>query len=669
MIVIGNKRINDNRCCEEIETLKKRVVELEELNSDLRNRQKRVQNLEKKADFMVKAREENVMAEARFRKIIEKNADGMIVVDEHGRVCFVNAAAEFILGRKYSDFVGGEFGFPLVAGEKTELDIVRKDKRIIVEMRVVEIEWEQSPAYLATIRDITELKKMEQLKADRERQNQVDQFKDDLINTVSHELRTPLATMKEFAEILLDEIPGMLTKDQKEYVNIINGNIDRLSRLIEDLLSMSRIESGKIKLKKRSGDIVRLVEGVVAMIKPMADKKGISLGVSFPFDTFDVYFDEDKIIEVFINLIGNAIKFTPEKGKVIVRIVETPTEVQCSVADTGIGIAFENLDKVFGKFQQVGRMEGAGAKGTGLGLAITKELVKMHRGRLWLESEPGKGSCFSFTIPQKSEREFLKETLSLEFSQTISGGKQWTLVIIEIVNFKALKQEFSQDIFQQLLSSIHNMIFITLHKSEDDLIFMKDNKIAVVVSNKKIDVTIGYIDQLRLLLEKKLFLKKDLESKVEFTLGAATYGKELSNVDSMIEAVKKTSKRLIMPIIGKREIVVVDDDRDFLETIKYALEKMGDFKVLAYFDALEALGAIFRIKPAVIITDIRMPGMNGYELVGRIHEYQGCEDIPVIFLSGNDFEENRLNYNISGRFVKLRKPFEMEELLENIYAM
>ncbi len=230
----------------------------------------------------------------------------------------------------------------------------------------------------------------------------LDQMKDDFVSMVSHELRTPLTIMKEFTSIISDEIPGELTKDQREYVDIITANIDRLARLINDLLDISKIEAGREEIKRTSTDIVKLVKDVVGTLKTGVDEKHIELKTLFRVPTPSVYVDPDRIIQIFTNLLGNAIKFTPEGGQITVTIIDSGKELECSVADTGIGIAPENIDKVFDKFQQFGRVNGAGTKGTGLGLAISKELVQKHEGKIWVESKGGEGSKFIFTLPKHS---------------------------------------------------------------------------------------------------------------------------------------------------------------------------------------------------------------------------------------------------------------------------
>ncbi|GEM_PF-2959809 len=238
--------------------------------------------------------------------------------------------------------------------------------------------------------------------ADKNRRLQeLDRLKSDFLSVVSHELRTPLTIMKEFTFIILDEIPGKLTADQKGYIEIIANNIDRLSRLISDLLDISKMEAKKEKLNKTFVNIINLAETVILGMKTQADKKNIELKTEFRVPALDVYVDQDKITQVFTNLIGNAVKFTPENGVITLAIADKDKEVECRLSDTGIGIAAEDLSKVFSKFQQFNRTEGPGPKGTGLGLAISKQLVELHSGKIWVDSEPGKGTKFTFILPKQ----------------------------------------------------------------------------------------------------------------------------------------------------------------------------------------------------------------------------------------------------------------------------
>ncbi len=239
----------------------------------------------------------------------------------------------------------------------------------------------------------------QELKEANEQLKELDQLKDDFVSMVSHELRTPLTIMREFASIIADEISGKLSPDQKKYIDIIIDNTGRLFRLTNDLLDISKIEAGKLELKKTSVNIIKLVEDTVSALKPKCDGKRIEIKTSFCVSEPTIYIDPDRIIQIFTNLIGNAIKFTPEEGQIIIKIDDKAEELECRVVDTGRGIPQEDIGKVFTKFQQFGRKPGEGAQGTGLGLAITKELIQAHNGDIRVESNFGKGSEFIFTLP------------------------------------------------------------------------------------------------------------------------------------------------------------------------------------------------------------------------------------------------------------------------------
>ncbi|MFQ5793266.1 MAG: sensor histidine kinase, partial [Acidobacteriota bacterium] len=184
------------------------------------------------------------------------------------------------------------------------------------------------------------------------------------------------------------------------YLEMAEESAGRLSRLIDDLLCLSKIESDKLSLKRRVTDIRDAVRRVVGTFEPVAREKRVLLEVSLPASEVEADVDAMRLEQVLNNLVENAIKFTPEEGRVLVEIAERAQEIEVGVRDTGRGISEGDRDKVFDRFQQLGREKGAGAKGTGLGLTIAKELVEMHGGRIWLESEEGRGSRFAFTLPK-----------------------------------------------------------------------------------------------------------------------------------------------------------------------------------------------------------------------------------------------------------------------------
>lgn len=226
-----------------------------------------------------------------------------------------------------------------------------------------------------------------------------DTLKSEFVSVVSHELRTPLSIIKEGISLVLDQIPGKTNSNQDKILNTSKDNIDRLARIINNLLDISKIESGKIELAKKPVDINELARKAVSIFEAKIKERKLETKLNLADGKLDIVIDEDRIFEVLINLIGNSLKFT-NQGYIAVEVIDKGQEVECIVADSGIGIDKENIPKLFNKFIQFGRIDAGGERGTGLGLSIAKGLVDLHGGKIWIETEPGKGTKVHFTLPK-----------------------------------------------------------------------------------------------------------------------------------------------------------------------------------------------------------------------------------------------------------------------------
>jgi signal transduction histidine kinase len=226
-------------------------------------------------------------------------------------------------------------------------------------------------------------------------------MKSDFISFVSHELRTPLTIVKGFATIMLDDASDRLTREQKEQLSYINESIDHLSRIISNLLDISKIEAGKLRLQKKNVNIVSLIKKVLRSFRLYAKSKEIKLETSFAAKLSPVSADPDRLTQVLTNLIDNAIKFSHKNGEVFIKAKEEKDVIEVSVADSGIGISPENFNRIFNKFQRVEKGVSSKLRGTGLGLPISREIIQLHGGKIWVESEEGRGSKFIFTLPQQ----------------------------------------------------------------------------------------------------------------------------------------------------------------------------------------------------------------------------------------------------------------------------
>jgi len=371
-------------------------------------------------------------ADARFFNIIGRTADSILIVDTDGTVIFANPAAVELFGRGKKEISGMPFGFPLAPGEATEIGIPAREGRPRTgEMQVVEIEWQEQPAYLVTVRDITARKQADELRMEIERHIKLDKLKDDFINTVSHELRTPLSITKEAISLILEKVQGEINDQQTEILTIAKNNIDRLARIINGLLDVSKIEAGKIELRKEDINLQSLVGEVALSFEGKAREKGLDLRLSLPEATILAYADEDKLAQVFTNLVDNAVKFTAA-GTIEIRVEEKDGSIDCRVRDTGIGIAPEDLPKIFDRFTQFGRKDGPGEKGTGLGLSIVKGLVEVHGGEIRVESEVGKGTEVSFALPSLSFNERLQEYLSSMIQEAADRKGVFSLIVFSV---------------------------------------------------------------------------------------------------------------------------------------------------------------------------------------------------------------------------------------------
>jgi sigma-B regulation protein RsbU (phosphoserine phosphatase) len=228
------------------------------------------------------------------------------------------------------------------------------------------------------------------------------EFKNQFLSHVSHELRTPLTCIHQYVTLLLDGLAGPLAPDQSDHLKTVLKSVNQLHAMIRDLLEATRADSGKLRIEPRCIDIGELIQQAVAMMRPTAAEKEVGLEAELDQAIRLVYADPDRILEVLINLIDNGIKFTPANGTVFVNasLVETdPTAVYLSVCDSGRGIPQESISLVFERLYQDPNAVDGNRTGFGLGLYIAKEIVTLHGGRMWVASEPGSGSRFSFTLP------------------------------------------------------------------------------------------------------------------------------------------------------------------------------------------------------------------------------------------------------------------------------
>jgi signal transduction histidine kinase len=226
------------------------------------------------------------------------------------------------------------------------------------------------------------------------------QHKSEFLANMSHELRTPLNAIIGFSEVLTDRMFGELNEKQEEYLKDIYASGTHLLSLINDILDLSKIEAGRMELELADFDLPTAIENALMLVRERAGRRSIALRTDIDNRVGQIHADERKVRQVVLNLLSNAIKFTPEGGQIEVGAVPKDGFVEVSVTDTGVGIAPEDQEKVFEEFQQVGTAEKK-AVGTGLGLTLCRKFIELHGGRIWVQSQVGVGSTFTFSIPKR----------------------------------------------------------------------------------------------------------------------------------------------------------------------------------------------------------------------------------------------------------------------------
>lgn len=554
---------------------------------------------------------------------LESMTDGLLATDHEARVVRHNRSLEELFGldgpvqgRPVADVLGPAVAelfdsadpSELLRGGRVEAELALPGARVgKATLRAILRGGATSIGRLLVVRDIT-------------REKEIDQMKTDFISNVSHELRTPLTSVLGFAKIIrkrLDEtvLPALPTDDARvqraarqaaENVEIIVKEGERLTTLINDVLDIAKMEAGKIEWKKAPLEIGKLLERAFAATRSIFEASGLEPVLDVEPDLPTVEADRDRLLQVLLNLISNAVKFSA-RGAITARarMDHEHGELVVSVEDQGVGIAPKDQASVFEKFKQVGETLTDKPKGTGLGLPICRQIVEHHRGRIWLESELGKGSRFYFSLPLTGARR--TRTRTVELQQLLArlqvaeapaeprSDRPTVLVADDEPHIRGLLRQELEAAGYRVIEAEDGLAAVQRIKgARPDLVVLdvmmpkiSGFDVAAVIKNDPVTMEIPIV----------ILSIVDGRQRGENIGVDACLAKPLQ-VDALLVEIR----RLIANGTSRRRVMIIDEDRSTLDQLRRLLETRGH-TVVAVWDAREGVSRAKAVKPDLIIVD------------------------------------------------------------------
>jgi len=476
---------------------------------------------------------------------------------------------------------------------------------------------------------------------------------------MSHELRTPLNAIIGFSEVLLERMFGELNERQDEYLRDIWSSGKHLLELLNDILDLSKIEAGQMVLNRSEFDVGESLEYCLSLVRERAIKQRIVLSLEVEPEVGLLNADRLRVRQVVLNLLSNAVKFTPDGGRVQVRASLRDQDLVVTVADTGPGVAAEDRQRIFDSFQQ-GTRHTEQVEGTGLGLTLSKQIVELHGGRIWIDSEPGNGSTFGFALPAGSGDPALMSVpvpaLDTGLSMEPAPDMGPTVVVVE-------DDRRSFDLLRVYLEAAGARVVGARDGAEGLDTVRRLNPAGVIL-----DILLPGVDGWEVLAQLKadpgtaqipvIVLSMHDERGRGFALGASEYLVKPVGKEELLAALYRASA---MPE-RKRTVVAIDDDPLAIELVRVNLEPEG-WTVFGAATGQEGLALIRERQPSAVLLDLLMPGMDGFEVVEALRADPGTKNVPVVILTSKSMtrqDKERLQGRIT--YVARKTEFDLSGL-------
>jgi PAS domain S-box-containing protein len=452
-------------------------------------------------------------------------------------------------------------------------------------------------------------------------------LKSKFLASMSHELRTPLNAIVGFSDLLSEESPGPLNAKQKRFINHIKQGSAHLLQLINDILDLSKIEAGQLELRCEQFSVKEALPEVLSTIRPLAMAKNIRVEQKVETER-PVMADRVRFKQILYNLLSNAVKFTPNDGHIEIACVDQGNEVWISVSDSGIGIKAEDQAVIFEEFRQVESPHGATQEGTGLGLAITRRLVERQQGKISVESTPGKGSRFAFTLPvgtEASEHHPATEPVGAR-PVASGGGKPLVLIVDDELTARELLASYLSSEYRIAMASSGTEALNLARQLRPDAITLD-----VLMGGGNGFETLAVLRQTAELANIPVIIVSIVDQqRVGFALGAADY------------LIKPIRKSLLLETVRKHvssesdeddSILLVDDDPATLELLQETLRSAG-YETQSVQSGTRALEVLSSKLVSAVLLDLLMPGLDGFEVIRHVRQQPALKKLPIFVMTG-----------------------------------